>query len=39
MIDTLTFILENVDEIAGYLHMVSETEQVACPLPTELFEF
>jgi hypothetical protein len=39
MIDTLAFILKYVDEIAGYLHMVSETEQIACPLPTELFEF
>jgi hypothetical protein len=39
MIDTLAFILEHVDEIVGYLHMVSETEQIACALPTELFEF
>jgi hypothetical protein len=39
MIDTLAFILERVDEIAGYLHMASETEQIAYPLPTELFEF
>jgi hypothetical protein len=31
MIDTLAFIIEHVDEIAGYLHMVSETEQIACP--------
>jgi hypothetical protein len=38
MIDTLAFILEHVDDIAGYLHMVSETEQIACPLPTELWE-
>jgi hypothetical protein len=28
-----------VDEIAGYLHVVSDSEQIACPLPTELFEF
>jgi hypothetical protein len=28
-----------VDEIAGYLHMVSETEQIAYRLPTKLFEF
>jgi hypothetical protein len=35
----LAFILEHVDEIAGHLSMVSETEQIACPLPTELFEF
>jgi hypothetical protein len=34
MIDTLAFILECVDEIADYLHMVSETEQIACTLPT-----
>jgi hypothetical protein len=39
MTDSLAFILEHVDEIAGYLHMVSETEQISCPLPTELFEF
>jgi hypothetical protein len=39
MIDILAFILEHVDEITGYLHMVSDTEQIACPLPTELFEF
>jgi hypothetical protein len=39
MIDTLAFIVEHVDDIAGYLHMVSETGQIACPLPTELFEF
>jgi hypothetical protein len=38
MIDTLAFILEHVDEIAGYLHMVSETEQIAYRIPTELFE-
>jgi hypothetical protein len=28
-----------VDEIAGYVHMVSETGHIACPLPTELFKF
>jgi hypothetical protein len=39
MINTLTFVLEHVDEIAGYLHMVSEAEQIACPLPTESFGF
>jgi hypothetical protein len=39
MIDTLAFILEYVGKIAGYLHMVSETEQITCPLPTEFFEF
>jgi hypothetical protein len=39
MIDTLAFILEYVDEIIGYLHMVSETEQIACSLPMELFGF
>jgi hypothetical protein len=39
MIDTFAFIFEHVDEIVGYLHMVSETEQIACPLPTELSEF
>jgi hypothetical protein len=39
MIDTLVFILEHVDEIVGYLHLVSETDQIACPLPTKLFEF
>jgi hypothetical protein len=39
MIDTLAFILEHVDEIAGYLHMVFEGEQIACPVPTALFEF
>jgi hypothetical protein len=39
MIDTLAFILEHVNETAGHLHMVSETEQITCPLPTELFEF
>jgi hypothetical protein len=39
MIDTLAFIHEHVDEIAGCLHMVSETEQIAGRLPAELFEF
>jgi hypothetical protein len=29
----------HVDDIAGHLHLVSEAEQIACPLPTELFEF
>jgi hypothetical protein len=29
LIDTLAFILGYVDEIVGYLHMVSETEQIA----------
>jgi hypothetical protein len=38
MIDALAFILEHVDKITSYLHMVSEAEQIACPLPTELFE-
>jgi hypothetical protein len=35
MLDTLAFILEDVDEIAGYLHMVSETEQIA-PSPNRI---
>jgi hypothetical protein len=39
MINTLAFILEHVDKVTGYLHMVSKTEQITCPLPTELFEF
>jgi hypothetical protein len=39
MTDTLAFILEHVDDISGYLYMVSETEQIVCPLPTESFEF
>jgi hypothetical protein len=39
VIDTLAFILEHVDEIAGCLHLVSETEQIAGRLPAELFEF
>jgi hypothetical protein len=38
MIDTLAYILDHVDEIASYLHIVSETEQIARHLPTELFE-